>query len=152
MHRGNSMRKPTRCQLCQVVQHSKCHCGFLFCSLSRKQESQIPPANGAPCPLLISFPAKPKPLGFPRSIPSSGGCCQWCVSAGASSSQQDRARPWGSRQRGAIPSGCCRYAAVPPCPPVLAPSPLQEKYFSFFLLPGSSASAYFQWVSSSSDR
>lgn len=144
------MRKPTHCQLCQVVQHLKCHCGFLFCSLSPKQESQTPLPTGPPALFSFHFQQSQSLSGFPTASPVQAATAN-------SACQQERARanmtvpgPGGSRQRGAIPSHCCRHAAVPPCPPVLVPSSLQEKYFSFFLLPGSSSSAYFQWVSSSS--
>lgn len=142
------MRKPTHCQLCQIVQHLKCHCGFLFCSLSPKQESQTPLPTGPPALSSFHFQQSQSLSGFPTASPVQAAAAN--SAARASSSQQDRAQPRGSRQRGAIPSDCCWHAAVPPCPPVLVPSSLQEKYFSFFLLPGSSSSAYFQWVSSSS--
>lgn len=77
------MRKPTRCQLCQVVQCSKCHCGFLFCSpgLERGSGPRPPLPRGPSRPLLISFPAEPKPLGFPPSTPSSASQCRWCMLA-----------------------------------------------------------------------
>lgn len=59
---GNSMRKPTRCQLCQVVQCSKCHHGFLFCSPGpeRRNGAGPPRTTGVPprSPHFISSKAK----------------------------------------------------------------------------------------------
>lgn len=56
------MRKPTRCQLCQVVQCSKCHHGFLFCSPSPERRSGAGPPphhwGPPPSPHFISSKAK----------------------------------------------------------------------------------------------
>lgn len=101
---GNSMRKPTRCQLCQVVQCSKCHCGFLFCSTGPELRNGAGSSllTGSPhCPLLISFLAKPKTLGFPHSTSESATWCQWCTLGKEGLGQQEHAQPSGSLQKGA---------------------------------------------------
>ena len=71
------------------------------------KRGRTPLPTGLPRPLLISFLAKPNPLGFPGSVPSSAGRCQWCMLARESLGQRDRAQPSGSLQKGAIHSGCC---------------------------------------------
>lgn len=80
MHRGNSMRKPTPPSIVPSCATLEMSLRALLLFPQPQAGKPDPPANGAPCPLLISFPAKPEPLGFPRSITSSGaaasGACQ----------------------------------------------------------------------------
>lgn len=145
MRGGNSMRKPTRCQLCQVVQCSKCHRGFLFCFTGPELR------NGAGSSLLTGSPPPPS-----AHFISSKAKDSWV------SPQHPRVSHLVPmvhvRKRGLRPKGTCpavgvtaersRHPAIPPWLP-----PLSKKNtlaFSSFQAAAFRDSAYFQWVSSGS--
>lgn len=131
MYRGNSMRKPTPLSIVPSCATLEMSLRALLLFPQPQAGKPDPPANGAPCPLLISFPAKPEPLGFPRSITSSGGCCQWCVSARASWSQQDQPSPGGhGREEPSPPTAAGTLQCLPALPSCLPP--LSKKNISAF--------------------
>lgn len=138
MHRGNSMRKPTRCQLCQVVQHSKCHCGFLFCSLSPKQESQTPPCQRGPLPSPHFISSKTKASRVSPQHPQPRRLLPMVRFSRSELEPPGPCPALGSRQRGAVPSGCCRHAAVPPALPSCS---LRSPRKTFHLFSSSQAAA-----------
>lgn len=164
MYGGNSMGKPTRCQLCQVVQRLKCHRGFLFCfpppqAGKRGQtpphthlcQCSSPPSPSSPAPISSKAKASQVSRQHPRlsqPLPTvrvgerglrPKGMC-WAFGVTAETSRPLRRPP---------STGMLR--SLPALPSQLLPlSKINPSAFSSFQAAALSGSACFQRVSSSS--